>query len=287
MQAVASRSRGRSAPLRALLINAPEDTFQNGGLVLLTLRLNIFVSSQESHKRAQREKVESLDEDQLFVAELARDLERVCQVRAREWDRSSSGWEQSANNVKARSLSSLFCLCRGQRSWSTSGSRMTSGPPPFAGPSSGSGPLSWRAKRSGIFAVYWWFLRLFSQSVCVCVSARRRGPCRQMAGQRWMSSNRPDWLMSRMPSRPNLWSSTGSRTWELSLRWERLFSLSSFCGSCDLLNRFVSLSAKCVARRTCGKGSGGPAVGLAVGPCPQSAASYGDGHVGPRSPEPR
>lgn len=64
------------------------------------LSLNIFISSQESHKRAQRDKVESLDEDQLFVAELARDLERVCQVTAREWDQSSSGWEQSANNVK-------------------------------------------------------------------------------------------------------------------------------------------------------------------------------------------
>ncbi|XP_011602086.1 butyrophilin subfamily 3 member A3 [Takifugu rubripes] len=37
---------------------------------------------KESHKRAQREKVESLDEDQLFVAELARELGRVCQRSA-------------------------------------------------------------------------------------------------------------------------------------------------------------------------------------------------------------
>lgn len=92
--------------------NALEDTFQNGSFVLLMLSLNIFISSQESHKRAQRDKVESLDEDQLFVAELARDLERVCQVTAPEWDQSSSGWEQSANNVKTRSLSSGLPLQR-------------------------------------------------------------------------------------------------------------------------------------------------------------------------------
>lgn len=179
----------------------------------------------------------------------------------------------------------LFWLCRGQRSWSTSGSRMTSGPAPFAGPSSCSGPLCWRAKRSGIL----WFTGLFltSSHKSVCVCAPRRGLCRRTAGQRWMSSSRLDQLMSRMPSRPNLWSSTGSRTWELSPRWQMFFSLASFSCSCNLLNRFVLLSAKCVARRTCGKGSGGPAVGLAVGPRPQSAGSYGDGHVGTRSAEAR
>lgn len=78
------------------------------------LCLNIFTSSQESHKRAQREKAESLDEDQLFVAELARDLERVCQVRACEWHQSSCGWEQPANNVKTRSLSSALPLQRSE-----------------------------------------------------------------------------------------------------------------------------------------------------------------------------
>ena len=44
--------------------------------------LNSFLWSwiQESHKRAQREKREPLDEDQLFLMDLARDLSRVCQV---------------------------------------------------------------------------------------------------------------------------------------------------------------------------------------------------------------
>lgn len=38
-------------------------------------------SSQDSHKRAKKEKREPLDEDQLFVVELARDIGRVCQVK--------------------------------------------------------------------------------------------------------------------------------------------------------------------------------------------------------------
>lgn len=37
---------------------------------------------QESHKRAKNEKREPLDEDQLFVVDLARDLSRVCQVQS-------------------------------------------------------------------------------------------------------------------------------------------------------------------------------------------------------------
>lgn len=37
-------------------------------------------SMQESHKKAKKDKCEPLDEDQQFVAELARDLSRVCQV---------------------------------------------------------------------------------------------------------------------------------------------------------------------------------------------------------------
>lgn len=82
MRAVASWSRGRSAPARAFLMNAHQNTFQNGSVVLFKSCLNIFISSQESHKRAQKEKVESLDEDQLFIAELARDLQRVCQVKS-------------------------------------------------------------------------------------------------------------------------------------------------------------------------------------------------------------
>lgn len=40
----------------------------------------IFNPLQESHKRATNEKREPLDEDQLFVVDLARDLSRVCQV---------------------------------------------------------------------------------------------------------------------------------------------------------------------------------------------------------------
>lgn len=43
--------------------------------------------------------MESLDEDQLFVAELARDLERVCQVTM-NWTR----WEESANDAKSISV---------------------------------------------------------------------------------------------------------------------------------------------------------------------------------------
>lgn len=42
--------------------------------------VDILISLQESHKRSKKEKKESLDEDQLFVAELAQDLGRVCQV---------------------------------------------------------------------------------------------------------------------------------------------------------------------------------------------------------------
>lgn len=40
----------------------------------------ILIFLQESHKRAQNEKREPLDEDQLFLVDLARDLSRVCQV---------------------------------------------------------------------------------------------------------------------------------------------------------------------------------------------------------------
>lgn len=36
---------------------------------------------QESHKRVKKEKNEPLDDDQLFVVELALDLSRVCQVQ--------------------------------------------------------------------------------------------------------------------------------------------------------------------------------------------------------------
>lgn len=39
------------------------------------------------------------------------------------------------------------------------------------------------------------------------------------------------------------------------------------------------LAAKCVAWRTCGKGSAGPAVSLALGPCAQSGDCYGAGYV--------
>lgn len=94
------------------MINAHQNTFQNGSVVLFKSCLNIFISSQESHKRAQKEKVESLDEDQLFIAELARDLQRVCQVKAWECDRSASGWEPSTNKFKTRSLSCVLLLQR-------------------------------------------------------------------------------------------------------------------------------------------------------------------------------
>lgn len=124
--------------------------------------LNNLISSQDSHKGVQREKAESLDDDRRFVEDLARDLQRVCQVTAREGEQSSSGWEQSTNTVR-QDPCPLFCLRRGQRSWITSGCRMTSGPSPFAGPSSGSGPLYWRAKRSAIFVDYSRFLHLLSQ----------------------------------------------------------------------------------------------------------------------------
>lgn len=40
---------------------------------------NFTAKIKESHKRAKREKNEPLDEDQLFIVELARDLSRVCQ----------------------------------------------------------------------------------------------------------------------------------------------------------------------------------------------------------------
>lgn len=210
MRAVASRSRGRrSAPPCAFFINVREGTFQNGSFVLLMLCLSIFISSQESHQRAQREKVESLDEDQLFVAELARDLERVCQVPAWERDQSTSGWEQSANNVETRSLSSVSPLQRSavlEHIWKQDD--------------------IWPSPLCRTFILQWASV-LESKEVCdicgllvfssplltkVCVSEPRRGLCRQTDGQRWMSSSRLDWLLSRMPSRPNLRSSTGSRT---------------------------------------------------------------------------
>lgn len=41
-----------------------------------------FISTpQESRKRARDEKLEPLEENQLFVVDLARDLSRVCQVK--------------------------------------------------------------------------------------------------------------------------------------------------------------------------------------------------------------
>ncbi len=46
----------------------------------------IWMFWQESHKRARKEKREPLDEDQLFVVDLARDLSRVCQVRLHSWN---------------------------------------------------------------------------------------------------------------------------------------------------------------------------------------------------------
>ncbi|KAM6905452.1 butyrophilin subfamily 3 member A3 [Xenentodon cancila] len=43
---------------------------------------NFTAKIKESHKRAKREKKDPLDEDQLFIVELARDLNRVCQRSA-------------------------------------------------------------------------------------------------------------------------------------------------------------------------------------------------------------
>lgn len=126
----------------------------------------------------------------------------------------------------------LLCLCRGLQSWRTSGSWMTPGPPLSAGPSSYSGPPCWRARclSESIICfqkrVYRPNMRILTQVVevlitnGVCVAVCRRGPCRRMAGPRWMRSNILIWSTSRTCWRPKLWSSTGSRTWELSLRWE-------------------------------------------------------------------
>lgn len=173
----------------------------------------------------------------------------------------------------------LFCLCRGQRSWSTSGSRTTSGPPPSAGPSSGSGPLYWRPKRFDIR-----LLLMFSSPVLtkVCVYPQKR-PL-QTDGWPEMDELKQG---GRIDEQDAQQAKSVILNWIKDLRAQPEVAdvLERVCNllllHTGLLNRCVLLSAKRLARRTCCKGSGGPAVGVALEPCAQSAGGHGDSHVGP------
>lgn len=166
-------------------------------------RWHLDISPQEPHKYKKEEK-EPLDEDQLFVAELAQDLGRVCQVQ-RHYGLRTILIVRGKLSGLSPTWDFLLCrCCRGLKSWSTSGSRMTSGPLLFARPSSCSGPPCWRArcfwgdsieqktkkKLYIIFICTWGFLSVMLRSVCAEEAHADRWLARAWWRQTWRGVQR-------------------------------------------------------------------------------------------------
>ncbi len=125
---------------------------------------------QETRKRVKLEKKEPLVESQLFIMELARELNKICQVSS-----APDPFFLSLTLMSLQQVYYLYFYPRGQTSSDTSGPVRTSGLPVCVGILLWNGLLCWRREYRYAQSAVCWGCR--GTSVCIYISTIKQSSC--------------------------------------------------------------------------------------------------------------